>query len=180
MRKIIPARSNSKLATHFCSIVLAATALLVIAADAHGSAPAASTNNSLTATDIHGARHSCPVNKLPGWLADAVARADVESEWGRDHHEHGTGVFRMSVDPKTGKVTHVSTVKSAGFRDLDDAVIATLGRWRWKPGTWKEADVALSFQSGKASVGAAQTGLPNYQRPNTSHQGMNMRSGGRY
>ena len=180
MHKIILARSNSNLTTHFCSIVLAASALLVIAADANGSAPAANTNNALTATDIHGARHSCPVNKPPGWLADAVAKGDVESEWGRNHHEHGMGVFRMSVDSKTGKVTHVSTVKSAGFRDLDDAAIATLGRWRWKPGTWKEADVALSFQSGKASVGAAQAGLSNYQGTNASRQGMNMRSGGRY
>jgi TonB family protein len=180
MHKIILARSNSNLATHFCSIVLAAAGLLVIAADANGSAPAANTNNTLTATDIHGARHSCPVNKPPGWLADAVSKSDVESEWGKNHHEHGMGVFHMSVDSKTGKVTHVSTVKSAGFRDLDDAAIATLGRWRWKPGTWKEADVALRFQSGKASVGAPQAGVPNYQSKSTnaSHQGMN--GGGRY
>jgi hypothetical protein len=92
-----------------------------------------------------------------------VAKLDVESEWGRNHHEHGMGVFRMSIDSKTGKVAHLSTVKSA-----DDAAIATLGRWRWKPGTWKEADVALSFQSGKASVGAPQAGLPNYQGTNAS------------
>lgn len=180
MHKIILARSNLNLATHFFSIVLAATGLLVIAADANGSAPAANASNPLTATDIHGAQHSCPVNKPPGWLADVVAKSDVESEWGRNHHEHGIGVFRMSVDAKTGKVTRVSTLRSVGFRDLDDAAITTLGRWRWKPGTWKEADVALSFQSGKASVGAAQAGRPNYQGPNAARQGPNMGGGGRY
>src|ERR1700751_2891056 len=141
MHKIILARSNSNLVTHFCSIVLAAASLLVFASHAKRNPPAANTNNPLTATDIHGARRSCPVNKRPGWLADVVGKSDAESEWGKNHHEHEMGVFRMSVDSKTGKVTHVSTVKSAGFRDLDDAAIATLGRWRWKPGTWKEADV---------------------------------------
>ena len=179
MHEIILARSNSNLATHFRSIVLAATGLLVIAAGANGSTPAANTNNPLTATDVHGVQRSCPVNKPPGWLADAVAKPEVEyPEWGKNHHEQGLGVFRMSVDSKTGKVTHVSMVKSTGFRDLDDSAIAALGRWRWKPGTWTETDVLISFRLGKVPGAAPQAGLPNYPGTSAPRQGSNMRGGG--
>lgn len=179
MHEIILARSSSNLAPRFRSIVLAATGLLFIAAGANGGAPAANTSNELSATDVHGVRRSCPVNKLPGWLADAVTKPDAEyPEWGKNHHERGMGVFRMSVDSKTGKVTHVSTVKSTGFRDLDDAAITALGRWRWKPGTWTETDMAISFPSGKVSGASPQAGLPNYPGTNAPRQGSNMRGGG--
>lgn len=181
MHKIILARSNSNFAMHFRSIVLAATGLLVIAAGANGSTPAENTNNKLTATDVHGARRICPVDKPPGWLADAVEKRGVEyPEWGRNHHEKGTGVFRMSVDSNTGKVTHVSTVKSTGFRDLDDAAVATLGRWRWKPQTWKEADVQINFQMAKATGGAAAgvVSISGVALPKTSASGQGMLRGG--
>src|SRR5437773_1496599 len=116
MHEIILVRSNSNVAAHFRSIVLAATCLLVVAAGANGGAPAANTNNQLTATDVHGERRSCPMGKPPGWLADTVEKPDVQyPEWGKNHHEQGVGVFRMSVDSKTGRVTTVSAVKSTGF-----------------------------------------------------------------
>lgn len=181
MHEIILARSNSNLATHFRSIVLAATGLLVIAAGANGGAPAANTSNQLSAMDVHGVRRSCPLNKPPGWLADAVAKADVEyPEWGKNHHEQGMGVFRMSVDSKTGKVTHVSTVKSTGFRDLDDSAIAALGRWRWKPGTWTETDVAINFGLGKATGTSPVAGLPNYRGTRGAGMPQGGGGGGRY
>jgi TonB family protein len=186
MREIILVRSNSNLAAHFRSIVLAATCLLVVAAGANGGTPAANTNNPLTATDVHGVRQSCPVGKPPGWLADAVEKPDVQyPEWGKNHHEQGMGVFRMSVDSKTGKVTTVSAVKSTGFRDLDDSAIAALGRWRWKPGTWKETDVAINFQLGKGPGALPQAGLWKDLRSTGPRQGSNMpgvmpRGGGRY
>ena len=183
MHEIILVRSNSNLATHFRSIVLAAACLLVIAAGANGGTPAADTNNKLTATDVHGVRSSCPVDKPPGWLADAVEKSEVPyPEWGKNHHEQGKGVFRVSVDAKTGKVTTVSTVKSTGFRDLDDSAIAALRRWRWKPGTWKETDVVIGFQLGKVPGEAPQAGLPQDLR--SPRQGASMpgmsRGGGRY
>jgi len=160
---------------------LAAACLLVIAAGANGSTPAANANNQLTATDVHGIRRSCPVDKPPGWLADAVAKQGVEyPEWGKNHHEKGTGVFRVSVDSTTGKVRHVSTVKSTGFRDLDDAAVATLGRWRWKPQTWKEADVQLNFQIGKAGAGVVSISGVALPRTNAASQGMQRGGGGRY
>ena len=185
MHEIILVRSNSNLAAHFRSIVLAATCLLVVAAAANGGAPAANTDNQLTATDVHGAKRSCPVSKPPGWLADAVEKPEVQyPEWGKNHHEQGVGVFRMSVDSKTGKVTTVSAVKSTGFRDLDDSAIAALGRWRWKPGTWKETDVVIGFQLGKGPGAAPQAGLPQDLRSTAPRQGSSMpgmsRGGGHY
>jgi TonB family protein len=116
--------------------------------------------NRLTATDVHGVQRTCPVDKPPGWLADTMSQSNVDyPELGVLHHQQGTGIFRMTVDPKNGRVTRVSAVKSTGFRDLDDSAIAALGRWRWKPGTWKETDVVVNFRLGKGSSGSAQAGV---------------------
>jgi len=179
MHKTILTRSYSNIAIHFCSIVLSASCLLLIVAGANGTPPAANTSNTLTATDAHGAQRSCPLTKPPGWLADAVAKPDVQyPEWGKNHHEQGLGIFRMSVDSNTGKVTNVSAVRSTGFRDLDDSAIAALRKWRWKPGTWKETDVVISFHLGKVPGAAPEAGMPNYPSVSAPHQGSNMPHGG--
>lgn len=151
------------MAMQIVSIIAAATCLL-FAANANGN-PAAASNNNLVAEDIHGKQSQCPRGKPPGWLADLITRSGVEyPEWGKNHHEKGTGVFRMIVDPTSGKVTKAMVIKSTGFRDLDDSAATALGKWRWKPGTWKQADVEISFDMGKGAMPHA--GLPGIQTPN--------------
>jgi TonB family protein len=55
------------------------------------------------------------------------------------------GIFRLTLDLKTGAVTRVTIVKSTGFLTLDRAAMAAFRRWRWKPGKWKEIDMPIRF-----------------------------------
>jgi TonB family protein len=65
----------------------------------------------------------------------------------------GTGVFRMTIDSKTGKVTGVATVKSTGQDALDREARTALWQWRFKPGKLTTADQEVTFQtSGSVAV----------------------------
>ena len=84
-------------------------------------------------------------NPIP-WLADrtkSVAAAYPYME--RMRHHTGSGVFRVFVDLKTGSVTKVAAIKSTGFKRLDDSAVASLRQWRWKPGTWQQIDMPVTF-----------------------------------
>lgn len=59
----------------------------------------------------------------------------------------GTGVFRMNIDFKTGKVTNVAVVKSTGSDQLDREALFALRQWRFKPGKLTKADIPITFQA---------------------------------
>ncbi|HYJ05150.1 MAG TPA: energy transducer TonB [Chthoniobacterales bacterium] len=59
----------------------------------------------------------------------------------------GTGVFRMAIDFKTGKVTKVAVVKSTGSDPLDREAVFALRQWRFKPGRLSQADMPITFQA---------------------------------
>jgi TonB family protein len=121
---------------------------LLIATDANGNAAPIASDH-LVAVNIHDGQSTCPLGQPPGWLADAMTRVQPDyPDWATLHHEQGTGVFRMTIDPTTGRVTKVTTIKSTGSRSLDDSANDGLRRWRWKAGTWKEADVQIFFVKG--------------------------------
>lgn len=46
----------------------------------------------------------------------------------------GTGYFRVRVQRKTGRVKAVTVLRSTGDKELDNAAITSLQRWRFKPG----------------------------------------------
>lgn len=56
----------------------------------------------------------------------------------------GRGAYRAFVEPD-GKVTKVTVIKSAGLRELDDAVIHAALGWRAKPGKKREIDFPIAF-----------------------------------
>jgi TonB family protein len=56
----------------------------------------------------------------------------------------GRGTYRAYVEPD-GKVTKVVVIKSAGLRELDDAVISAGLGWRAKPGKKREIDFPMAF-----------------------------------
>jgi TonB family protein len=59
----------------------------------------------------------------------------------------GSGVFRLTIDFKTGKVTNVAVVKSTGSDPLDREAIFALSQWRFKPGKLTTADIPITFQA---------------------------------
>lgn len=56
----------------------------------------------------------------------------------------GRGTYRAYVEP-SGKVSRVAVIKSAGFRELDDAVVRAALNWRAWPGKKLEVDFPIAF-----------------------------------
>jgi protein TonB len=48
--------------------------------------------------------------------------------------EHGNVMLRVEVDAK-GRVASIAIAKSSGFRDLDNAAVRAVKRWKFKPAT---------------------------------------------
>lgn len=110
------------------------------------------------AEDYHGGQ--------PPWMRRDVLHA-VGAKYPADdqrRHHVGVGLFRITIDSGTGKVSDVSVLKSTGFRMLDWSCLNALRRWRWKPGTWREVDVPITFgdAEGPIRLSPGGTWLPNY------------------
>lgn len=56
----------------------------------------------------------------------------------------GRGTYRAYVEP-SGKVSRVVVIKSAGSRDLDDAVVRAALNWKAWPGKKLEVDFPIAF-----------------------------------
>ena len=101
-----------------------------------------------SAVDAKGVRHRMSdygEGHAP-WMDNMVkfVRPDYPSEY-RARHIEGDGLFRIALDLNTGSVTKVTVLKSTGFSGLDDAATRAIRLWRWKPRTWKEIDMPLTF-----------------------------------
>ena len=48
---------------------------------------------------------------------------------------HGSGIFVLRIQIKSGRVKQVDVARSTGHKDLDAAAVAALKRWRFKSGT---------------------------------------------
>jgi TonB family protein len=73
---------------------------------------------------------------------EAPAYPAVAKRW----RVQGAGIFRVSIDITTGRVTDVSVLKSTGYGVLDGSAIRTLKLWRWKPGKYRQVNVPISFK----------------------------------
>jgi TonB family protein len=51
----------------------------------------------------------------------------------RGLHETGSGIFALTVDQNTGKVTAIHIEQSTGYKRLDWAAIKAFMLWRFKP-----------------------------------------------
>jgi len=105
-----------------------------------------------SAVDAAGKRHfgsrEFPALKEP-WIRDRLKFvAPVYSYGDRLTRRQGEGLFRISIDLKTGFVRQVTVVRSTGFWSLDTSAVNALNKWRWKPGTWKEVDMRVRFVMG--------------------------------
>src|SRR3954468_7109866 len=55
--------------------------------------------------------------KHPPWLDDVLKSVGPEYPYqDRARHNQGVGLFRLTLDPQSGAVTNVSTIRSTGFR----------------------------------------------------------------
>ena len=101
-----------------------------------------------SALDANGVRHHGVdyARKRPPWLLDTTkAIAPDYPDRDRIQGHQGAGMFQLNLDLKTGLVTRVTMIKSTGFPALDTSAVASLRQWRWKPGKWKEIEMAVAF-----------------------------------
>ena len=106
------------------------------------------TEHGSSAVDIHGVKHDGAKygRHMPPWLAQRIrAVAPKYPREDRRRRNQGSGMFRLRLDPQTGRVTEVVVTSSTGFRSLDAAAIEALQNWQWKPGRWKEIHMPVTF-----------------------------------
>jgi TonB family protein len=130
---------------------LASIALAILPSALHAArstAYIADTGIPSSAVDAKGVRHfstKYPRQSAP-WIRDRVKSFAPDYPYrDRAQRNEGTGIFRMTLDLKTGAVTRVTMVKSTGFATLDRSTIGAFRRWRWQPGKWKEIEMPIRF-----------------------------------
>ncbi len=99
--------------------------------------------------DAAGKRHLGSL-EFPGldepWIRDRIAYTPPEYPYhDRLVNNQGDGLFRISIDLKSGLVTQVTVVRSTRFPSLDSSAMAAIRKWRWRPGKWKEVDIPIRF-----------------------------------
>ena len=73
----------------------------------------------------------------------------VEPEYPIDiviHGAKGRGVFRLTINQKTGLVDEVKIVKSTGYKDLNDLAAKALLQWTFRPGSPSPVEVPVEFE----------------------------------
>lgn len=82
------------------------------------------------------------------WDHDVLKKVGpVYSESQRERHNQGTGLYRGTIDVETGQVIRMAIEKSTGYQPLDEAAVTALKQWRFKPRTWREFEIFVSFVS---------------------------------
>jgi TonB family protein len=64
----------------------------------------------------------------------------------RTRHITGSGVCVVDIDPGSGNVTGASMAESTGNPILDDSVVRTFRKWRFKPGTFSRVRIPVEFR----------------------------------
>jgi TonB family protein len=130
-------------------LVSAVTLISSSVSHSQGSSAYCQPRDAGSAVDAAGRRHSAAEypGKRPPWADDIVQAFAPEYRF-RDRflrHE-GVGVFRLTLDQPTGRVTKVTTLKSTGFATLDDSAASAFRRFQWKPRLWREIVMPVGFQ----------------------------------
>jgi TonB family protein len=100
-----------------------------------------------SAVDAQGVRHwgSDYPGRAP-WMDDATKTVAPKYPYeDRARHQAGSGLFRLTLDLKTGSVTNVTIIQSTRVPTLDNSATDSFRQWRWKPGKWKEIDIPVTF-----------------------------------
>jgi TonB family protein len=58
----------------------------------------------------------------------------------------GSGVYRITINLKTGEVEEVKVLKSAKYSILNEYAAKALLQWRFRPGTVREATIPFDWE----------------------------------
>jgi len=105
--------------------------------------------NASSAVDANGVRHRAQDygGRPPPWIDDQTKALAPEYpfEARRLRHE-GSGLFRLTLDLRSGVVVNITVLRSTGFNELDASAVSAFRKWRWKPGKWKQIDKSIIFK----------------------------------
>jgi TonB family protein len=79
----------------------------------------------------------------------------------------GSATARLAVDKQTGAVTKVELTQGTGSQMLDNVVVGTLRKWRFKPGTVSQIDVPIGFNDYNPSASYSYFGTIKAIDPQT-------------
>lgn len=117
---------------------------------------------SAIAIDAKGVRHTTADYAGDQWLTYVRKRVTPEYHHSdRQFSGEGGGLYRVTIDLKTGNVTEVTVVKSTGHVTLDANAVAALRKWQWKPGSWRVVDVPFIFGSTSSRSSELRQGVPS-------------------
>jgi TonB family protein len=57
----------------------------------------------------------------------------------------GKGIFRVTVDAKTGRVSEVKVVRTTGYQILNELAAKAFLQWRFKPGLGGSFQISYDF-----------------------------------
>jgi hypothetical protein len=63
-----------------------------------------------------------------------------------------TGAYRLTIDQRTGEVSEVGVLKRSGHYQVDGAMVFEFFKWRFKPGTIRQLDIPVSFETRDVNV----------------------------
>jgi TonB family protein len=89
---------------------------------------------------------------------------DYPYEDRRNYHQ-GRGLYRVTLDPKTGWARNVTVLKSTGWTSLDNAVVRGLRELGMKPGKWKQVDFPVIYEMARSREEAMEK-MRRRQAPN--------------
>jgi len=61
------------------------------------------------------------------------------------HGAKGRGVYRLTINSKSGLVDQVKIVQSTGYKELNELAAKALLQWQFKPGTPSPVEVPVEF-----------------------------------
>lgn len=61
------------------------------------------------------------------------------------HGAKGRGVYRLTINSKSGLVDEVKIVQSTGYTELNELAVKALLQWQFKPGTPSPVQVPVEF-----------------------------------
>jgi TonB family protein len=61
------------------------------------------------------------------------------------HGAKGKGIFRLTINPKSGLVDELKIVQSTGYQDLNKLAAKALLQWQFRPGTPSPVEVPVEF-----------------------------------
>lgn len=57
----------------------------------------------------------------------------------------GRGIYRLTIDPKTGTVSEVKVLKHARYAILDEFAAKAFLQWKFRPGTINQTTIEFEF-----------------------------------